>query len=168
MDLSPTASVSLRMLRRVHIAIDDLQGGAIVAFLEAHVAQLRSLTPPESSHALDLDGLRSPAVRFWTATDDDGEILGCAALKTLDAEHAELKSMRTATHRTRQGVASRLVTHVLQEARAAGFSRVSLETGADDFFAPARALYARHGFEPCEPFADYRPDPLSVFMTRSV
>ena len=76
--------------------------------------------------------------------------------------------MRTATHRTRQGVASRLVTHVLEEARAAGFTRVSLETGADDFFAPARALYARHGFEFCEPFADYRPDPLSVFMTREL
>ncbi len=167
MDRDAEEVVSLRMLRRVHIAIDDLQGAEIIAFLEAHVAHLRSLSPPESSHALDLDGLRSPAVRFWTATDDE-EILGCAALKTLDAHHVELKSMRTATHRTRQGVASRLVAHVLDEARAAGFTRMSLETGADDFFAPARALYARHGFVYCEPFADYRPDPLSVFMTRSL
>ncbi len=152
----------------MHIAIDDLQGAEIIAFLEAHVAQLRSLSPPESSHALDLAGLRSPDVRFWTAVDDDGEIVGCAALKTLDAGHAELKSMRTATHRTRQGVASRLVAHVLEEARAMGFSRVSLETGSEEFFAPARALYARHGFDYCEPFGDYRPDPLSVFMTRGL
>jgi putative acetyltransferase len=150
----------------VHIAIDDLRGAAIIAFLEAHVAQLRSLSPPESSHALDLDGLRSPDVRFWTATDDDGEILGCAALKTLDPTHVELKSMRTAAHRTRQGVASRLVQHALEEARTAGFERISLETGSEEFFAPARALYSRHGFDYCEPFADYRPDPLSVFMTR--
>jgi putative acetyltransferase len=107
-------------------------------------------------------------VRFWTATDDDGELLGCAALKTLDPTHAELKSMRTAAHRTRQGVASRLVQHVLDQARAAGFERISLETGSEEFFAPARALYARHGFDFCEPFADYRPDPLSVFMTRTL
>jgi putative acetyltransferase len=150
----------------VQIASDDLQGAAIIAFLEAHVAQLRSLTPPESSHALDLDGLRAPDVRFWTATDDGGEILGCAALKALDPTHVELKSMRTAAHRTRQGVASRLVQHALEEARTAGFERISLETGSEEFFAPARALYSRHGFDYCEPFADYRPDPLSVFMTR--
>lgn len=151
----------------MHIAIDDLQGAEIVAFLEAHVAQLRSLSPPESSHALDLAGLRAPGVRFWTATDD-GEILGCAALKRLDDDHVELKSMRTATHRTRQGVASRLVAHVLDEARGLGFTRMSLETGSEEFFAPARALYARHGFTYCEPFADYLPDPLSVFMTREL
>jgi putative acetyltransferase len=76
--------------------------------------------------------------------------------------------MRTATHRTRQGVASRLVAHVLDEARGLGFTRMSLETGSEEFFAPARALYARHGFDYCEPFADYRPDPLSVFMTREL
>jgi putative acetyltransferase len=156
------------MLRRVHIAIDDLQGAEIIAFLEAHVAELRSLSPPESSHALDLAGLRAPDVLFWTAVDDGGEILGCAALKTLDDDHAELKSMRTATHRTRQGVASRLVAHVLDEARAMGFTQISLETGSEAFFAPAQALYARHGFDYCEPFADYRPDPLSVFMTRTL
>jgi putative acetyltransferase len=152
----------------VHIAIDDLRGAEIIAFLEAHVAELRSLSPPESSHALDLAGLRAPGVRFWTAVDDDGEILGCAALKTLDDEHGELKSMRTASHRTRQGVGSRLVAHVLEEARATGFTRVSLETGSEEFFAAAHALYARHGFAYCEPFADYRPDPLSVFMTRAL
>lgn len=148
--------------------IDDLRSAAIIAFLEDHVAQLRSLSPPESTHALDLEGLRAPDVRFWTAVDDNGEILGCAALKTLDPTHAELKSMRTAAHRTRQGVASGLVQHVLDEARAAGFRRISLETGSEDFFAPARALYERHGFDYCEPFGSYRPDPLSVFLTRTL
>ena len=149
----------------MEIALDDLRGAAVVAFLEDHVTQLRDVTPPGSSHALDLDGLRSPDVRFWTATGDDGELLGCAALKTLTVEHAELKSMRTAAHRTRQGVATALLRHVLDEARAAGFARLSLETGSFGFFAPARALYARHGFVECEPFGDYRPDPHSTFMT---
>lgn len=158
------------MLRRVRIVLDDLRSPEIIAFLEAHVAQLRSLTPPESAHALDLEGLRKPDVRFWTAFDDagEGEILGCAALKTLDPSHAELKSMRTAAHRIREGIASRLVQYVLDEARAAGFGRISLETGADEFFAPARALYERHGFDYCEPFGSYRPDPLSVFLTRTL
>ncbi len=151
----------------MHIAIDDLQGAEVIAFLEAHVTQLRSISPPESTHALDLAELRAPGVWFWTAVDD-GEILGCAALKRLDDDHAELKSMRTATHRTRQGIASRLVAHVLDEARGLGFTRLSLETGSEEFFAAARALYARHGFDYCEPFADYRPDPHSVFMTREL
>ncbi|MDP2772117.1 MAG: GNAT family N-acetyltransferase [Nocardioides sp.] len=152
-------------MNQVTIALDDLGGADVVAFLEEHVTQLRDVTPPGSSHALDLDGLRASDVTFWTATDGDGELLGCAALKALTAEHAELKSMRTAGHRTRQGVATTLLRHVLDEARAAGFSRVSLETGSFDFFAPARALYARHGFVECEPFGDYRPDPHSTFMT---
>ena len=151
----------------MQIALDDLTDRAVIAFLSDHVTQLRSLSPPESTHALDLDDLRAPEVSFWTARRD-GEVVGCAALKALDPTHGELKSMRTATHRTRQGIASRLLAHVLGEARLAGFNRVSLETGAQDFFAPARALYARHGFEPCPPFGSYRPDPNSVFMSRSL
>jgi putative acetyltransferase len=149
----------------MRIAPGDLGDSAVVAFLEEHVAQLRDVTPPGSSHALDLDGLRAPGVRFWSATDDGGDLLGCAALKRLSPGHAELKSMRTATGRTRQGVATALLRHVLDEARTVGFARVSLETGSFDFFAPARALYARHGFVECEPFGDYRPDPHSTFMT---
>ncbi len=154
----------------VHIRPGDLDDPDVIAFLHQHLTQLRSITPPESTHALDLDGLRAPGVRFWTAHDDgaDGELLGCAALAPLDARHAELKSMRTASHRLREGIAGRLVAFVLDEARAAGCTRVSLETGAEEFFAPARALYARHGFTPCPPFGHYRPDPLSAFLTRAV
>ncbi|MDQ4055164.1 MAG: GNAT family N-acetyltransferase [Actinomycetota bacterium] len=154
----------------MRIVLDDLQDPEVIAFLEDHVAQLRSLSPPESTHTLDLDGLRAPGVRFWVALDDDddGDVVGCAALKTLDDTHAELKSMRTAADRTREGIASRLVQHVLDEARSAGFTRISLETGAEDFFAPARGLYERQGFSYCEPFGSYRPDPLSVFLTRTL
>jgi putative acetyltransferase len=151
----------------VRIELDDLSSRETIAFLEGHVAQLRAITPPESTHALDLDGLRAPGVVFWSARDAD-QVVGCAALKTLDATHAEVKSMRTAADRARQGIASRLLGTVLEHARSSGFRRLSLETGAEEFFAPARAIYARHGFTQCAPFADYRPDPLSVFMTREI
>ena len=146
---------------------DPIQSPDVVAFLEAHVDQLRSTSPPESTHVLDLDGLRAPGVRFWTAYDGD-ELVGCAALAPLEEGHAELKSMRTAPHRTGEGIAAQVLVHVLDEARAAGVRRVSLETGSEDFFAPARRLYARHGFVECPPFGRYRPDPLSTFMTREL
>ncbi len=148
----------------VRIAVDDLTSPATIAFLEDHVTELRALSPPESTHALDLDGLRAPDVVFWSARDGD-RVVGCAALKTLDVTHAEVKSMRTAADQARRGIASRLLAAVIEHARDAGFGRLSLETGSEPFFAPARALYARHGFVECEPFGDYRPDPLSVFMT---
>ncbi|MEO9324586.1 GNAT family N-acetyltransferase [Nocardioides sp. C4-1] len=155
----------------MHIEPGDLHDPTVVAFLEAHVAQLRAVTPPGSSHALDLDGLRRPDVSFWTA-HDAGELVGCVALQTLTPTHGEghveLKSMRTAPHRTRSGIGTALVVHVLDAAGAAGARRISLETGSFEFFAPARRLYARHGFVECEPFADYRPDPESTFMTREV
>ena len=155
----------------MRIDLDDLTGSEVVAFLEGHVAQLRSVSPPGSSHALDLDGLRAPGVLFWSAYDA-GELVGCVALKRLtDAwpgAHAELKSMRTAPHRTGEGIGSRLVAFVLDRARDEGAARISLETGSQEFFAPARRLYARHGFVECAPFGGYRPDPSSTFMTREV
>lgn len=149
----------------VQIVVDDLSGPRIAAFLEEHIAEMRATSPPESKHALDLDGLRAPGITFWTALDDDGDVLGCAALKRLGDGHGELKSMRVAVHRRGEGIAARLLVHVLDAARAEGLTRISLETGSFDHFAPARRLYARHGFTDCPPFADYRPDPNSVFMT---
>ncbi|CAN5589224.1 GNAT family N-acetyltransferase [soil metagenome] len=151
----------------MRIALDDLSTPEVVAFLEAHVTQLRSMGPPESTHALDLAGLRAPGVRFWTSYDG-GELVGCAALKDLGGGHAELKSMRTATHRVREGIAGRLLSFVLEEARSTGFDRVSLETGSYEFFFPAHALYRRHGFVDCDPFGGYRRDPLSIFLTRAL
>ncbi|WP_116952952.1 GNAT family N-acetyltransferase [Jiangella endophytica] len=151
----------------MRIAVDDLAGPEIAAFLEEHVREMRSITPPESKHALDLDGLRRPDVTFWTVRDDV-HVVGCGALKRLDERHAELKSMRTAGARKRSGIASLLLEHIVDEARRMGYRRLSLETGSDEFFRPARRLYEKFGFEFCEPFADYVPDPLSVFMTRTL
>jgi putative acetyltransferase len=151
----------------VRIVVDDLSGPAIAEFLEEHVRQMRSITPLESKYALDLDGLRQPEITFWSVLDD-GVLVGCGAVKRLDVTHAELKSMRTAPRRQRSGIASLLLEHILAEARRMGFARLSLETGTDEFFLPARKLYEKFGFGYCEPFGDYRPSPHNTFMTRTL
>lgn len=151
----------------MNIRLDDLRGPAIAAFLQAHLDDIAPTAPAASRHALDLAGLRQPGIRFWTAWMGD-QVAACAALKLLSAEHVELKSMRTAPHLRGQGVASALLTYVLDEARNSGHQRVSLETGSMVFFHAAHALYRRHGFLDCEPFGDYRPDANSLFMTRAL
>ncbi|WP_026316736.1 GNAT family N-acetyltransferase [Actinokineospora enzanensis] len=151
----------------MEIIVDDLAGPAIAAFLAEHVAEMRSLTPLSSKHALDLAGLRLPGITFWSMMDGPA-VVGCCALKELDAGHAEIKSMRTAPARKRQGIAATLLRHVIGAAVRDGYRRLSLETGSADFFAPARALYTKHGFGYCAPFGDYREDPHSVYMTREL
>ncbi len=122
------------------------------------------LSPPESVHALDVDKLRAPDVTFWTAWDRD-TLLGCGALKEITAEHGEIKSMRTPATMRRRGAGRALLSHILAEARRRGYRRLSLETGSQPAFLPAQALYRSFGFDFCGPFADYRIDPNSVFMT---
>jgi len=151
----------------ITIRVDDPGAPGVKELLREHLREMSSITPPESVHALDIDGLREPAVTFWTAWQDD-ELLGCAALNELDAEHAEIKSMRTAGTHRRKGVARRLLEAVLAEARRRGYRRISLETGSQDVFEPARRLYAEYGFVYCGPFADYVEDPNSVYMTREL
>ncbi len=151
----------------MRIVVDDLTGPQIARFLEEHVREMRATTPPESKHALDLEALRGPDVTFWSVLDG-GTVVGCGALKRLDARHAEVKSMRTLAARQRSGIASLVLGHIIAEAQRMGFTRLSLETGSAEFFAPARKLYEKFGFTACEPFADYRPDPLSVFLTRTL
>ncbi|MEO3789464.1 GNAT family N-acetyltransferase [Nonomuraea sp. B10E15] len=149
------------------IVVDDLSSPEIARFLDEHVQQMRSITPLESKHALDLDGLREPGVTFWSVMDGDA-VVGCGAIKRLDAGHAEVKSMRTSQARRQSGIASLLLDHIIAEARRMGFTRLSLETGSAEFFLPARRLYEKFGFAYCEPFADYEPDPHSAFMTRTL
>jgi len=151
----------------MRIVVDDLSGAEIARFLEEHVAQMLSVTPPESKHALDLAGLRQPEITFWSVRDGDA-LVGCGAIKRLDDGHAEVKSMRTAPTRQRSGIASMLLAHIVAEAGRMRFTRLSLETGAAEFYRPARKLYEKFGFDYCPPFADYRPDPYSVFMTRTL
>lgn len=151
----------------MEIRVDDLSGPEIAALLREHLADMAVHSPPESRHALDLDGLRQPEITLFCAWND-GELLGCGALKRIDAVHAEIKSMRTATAHLRKGVASSILQHLLGEARLRGHRRVSLETGSMAAFEPARRLYVKFGFRYCEPFGTYRPDRNSVFMTRDL
>ncbi len=149
------------------IKIDDLSGSEIHELLQEHLRSMFLHSPPESVHALDIEGLRQPEITFWTVWEND-ELLGCGALKELDSQHAEIKSMRTALPHLRKGVAKNLLTHILKEARRRGYSRLSLETGSMEAFEPARQLYTNFGFTSCAPFADYVEDPYSVFMTREL
>ena len=149
------------------IKIDDLSGSEVQELLREHLRSVALHSPPESVHALDIEGLRQPEVTFWTVWED-GELLGCGALKELDAGHAEIKSMRTSAPHLRKGVAKNLLRHIIEEAGRRGYSRLSLETGSMEAFEPARRLYADFGFTYCGPFADYVEDPYSVFMTREL
>jgi putative acetyltransferase len=143
---------------------DDLSGPEIQALLRTHLQNMVAITPPESMHALDLTRLRQPEVTFWSAWTK-GELAGCGALKQLDAQHAEIKSMRTVAPKLRNGVATYVLQHIIAEAKRRGVERLSLETGAAEPFAPARTLYAKFGFRACGPFGDYVEDSNSVFMT---
>ena len=143
---------------------DDLTSASVALLLREHLDGMVRHSPPESIHALDLQGLRADDITFWTAWDHS-ELLGCGALKELDARHGEIKSMRTARSHLRRGVARAILRHLIDEARARRYSRLSLETGSGDAFVPAAQLYAKFGFEYCGPFSDYGPDPFSRFMT---
>lgn len=146
------------------IRIDDLLGPEIARLLQEHLDHMFEVSPPESVHALDIESLRAPEITFWTAWEGD-DLLGCGALKELDESHGEVKSMRTQAEHRGCGVAKQLLERLLEEAKHRGYRSVSLETGSQDAFVPARKLYERYGFRECGPFGDYAPDPNSVFMT---
>ena len=151
----------------MEIRRDDLSGSEVQELIREHLRGMRAITPEESVHALDLDGLRRPEIAFWSVWEGR-ELLGCGAIKELDIAHGEIKSMRTVARHLRKGVAAALLEHMLAEAKRRSYRRLSLETGAPDAFIPARTLYARFGFKECGPFADYTNDPNSVFMTREL
>jgi putative acetyltransferase len=150
------------------IRIEDPINPDITALLNQHLDEMRSISPPESKHALDIEGLRVPEVVFWSVREEHGALMGCGALLKLDETRGEIKSMRTDPAHRRKGVAAQLLTHIIEHAHTTNLKHLSLETGSQDHFAPARALYARFGFRPCAAFASYKEDPNSVFMTRTL
>ncbi len=149
----------------MRIEVDDLSRPAVHALLIEHLQSMHALSPPESVHALDLEGLRGPEITFWTAWQDD-VLVGCGALKELDRTHGEIKSMRTPSARRRQGAGRTILAHIIETARSRGYQRLSLETGSMAAFVPAQTLYQSFGFAYCGPFSQYIEDPNSVFMTR--
>lgn len=151
-------------LKSIDIVIDDLSNPEVIAFLNDHLQHMIEVTPAGCVHALDIEALQKPGITFWSVWEES-ILVGCGALKEVNSNEAELKSMRTAPSHLGRGVASYLLEYILSEAKGLGYQRVSLETGSYDAFVPARNLYSKFGFRYCEPFSDYIENPNSVFMT---
>ncbi len=148
----------------MQIRAGGLDDARVLALIAAHLEGVWGESPPESCHALDTSALQGPDMRFWTAWDGE-TLLGMGGLKSLGRGHFEVKSMHTVRAGRNRGVGSAMLAHILADARARGARRVSLETGSAPYFDAARALYRKHGFIDCQPFADYVLDPHSVYMT---
>jgi putative acetyltransferase len=146
------------------ISPGNLDDPRIVALLRIHLERAHAVTPKQSCHAFDVSGLKKPEVTFWAGWEGD-QLAGVGALHQLNDEHAEVKSMHTPEALRGKGYGAAMLAHIIGEAKRRGFKRLSLETGAMEYFRPARDLYARHGFTVCGPFADYKVDPNSVYMT---
>ena len=149
----------------MRIGIDDPRLPDVRQLLDRHLEFALASSPREHVHALDIDGLLQPGITFYSARDGAGELLGIGALKELDAEHGEVKSMHTVEQARRAGVGGAMLQRITDEARHRGYRRLSLETGTGAVFAPAHSLYARAGFIVCEPFGEYTRNPHSVCMT---
>lgn len=157
----------------MNIVVDDLTGPEIAGLLQEHLDDMYATSPAESVHALDLNALQQPNITFWSLwkakpshiqASNDASLAGCIAVKELSPKHGEIKSMRTSFDFKNQGIASNLLKHLLSECEKRGYSKLSLETGSMDYFTPARQLYKKFGFKECQPFADYKLDPNSIFM----
>ncbi|MDV2682793.1 GNAT family N-acetyltransferase [Alkalihalophilus lindianensis] len=151
----------------MEIRVDDLNGSKVKKLIMDHLRSMGIHSPPESIHALNLDGLRKPEVTFWSAWEGS-DLLGCGALKELDANHGEIKSMKTSSNQLRKGVSKKILQHIIDEAKQRGYNRLSLETGSMKEFVPARKLYESFGFESCKPFSTYIENKNSVFMTKEI
>ena len=151
----------------IEIHVDDLSGEATRALITSHLAGMHDTSPAESVHALDIDGLRHPAITFWSAWID-GELAGIGALKAIDAQRGELKSMRVDDRFRGSGVGRALLRHIVAAARERGMTSLWLETGSTEEFLPARRLYESEGFAECGPFEGYVLDPFSIFLTRAL
>lgn len=142
-------------------------GPDLALLFARHTADMHYDTPPESIHMMDASELDSPEVFFYVLRDA-GEPVAMGAFKRFTTDHAEIKSMHVLAEQRGKGISRRILSHILAEAKAEGIARLSLETGTQEIFRPARILYERAGFTECPPFADYVLDPMSVFMTRTL
>lgn len=151
----------------MEIRLDDLTGVKIAQLIGQHLKNMGENSPLESIHALNLGQLKSKEITFWSVWEGE-QLLGCGALKELDSQHGEVKSMKTDPNHLRKGVARKVLQHIIEEAKRRGYRRLSLETGSMEAFIPARKLYESMGFRYCAPFAHYVEDPNSVFMTMEI
>ena len=132
--------------------------------LKKHFIELRSVSPAGSTHVLDINGLKDPSIKFWSLWENN-KLVGCGALKFLEKNHGEFKSIRVADEFKKKGIGERIINHLIEEAKKLKISKLSIETGAGDFFLPARNLFSKFGFKSCPPFAHYKDDPNSCYYT---
>ncbi len=132
--------------------------------LKKHFIELRSVSPAGSTHVLDIDGLKDPSIKFWSLWENN-KLIGCGALKFLEKDHGEFKSIRVVDEFRKKGIGERIIKHLIDEAKKLEISKLSIETGAGEFFAPARKLFNKFGFKKSEPFAHYKVDPNSCYFT---
>ncbi len=132
--------------------------------LKKHFVELRSVSPAGSTHVLDIDGLKDPSIKFWSLWENN-ELIGCGALKFLEKNHGEFKSIRVADQFRKKGSGERIINHLIEEAKKLNIVKLSIETGSGEFFLPARNLFSKFGFKTCPPFAHYKDDPNSCYYT---
>ncbi len=157
----------IKMRMEIKIDRDDLSDGAIAELLNAHLQEMHKYSPPESIHAIDAEELKDPSITFWAARIND-ELVGCGALKALSPSSGEVKSMKTNDSHLRKGIGAKLLSEIICEAEGRSYSAISLETGSNDAFRPAIAMYEKYGFVECGSFGDYKPDPYSKFFTKTL
>nr|WP_241737528.1 GNAT family N-acetyltransferase [Neptunicella marina] len=144
-----------------------MQDGQIISLLNAHLREMHKYSPAESVHALGHQSLRDPAITFWAARINN-QLAACGAIKQLSSTAAEIKSMKTHPDYLRQGIAEKILIKIIEEAQRRDYCSLYLETGSHEAFIPAIKLYKKYGFTDCEPFADYKPDPYSLFMCKTL
>ena len=134
-------------------------------FLVRHFIELRSVSPEGSAHVLDITGLKDPSIKFWSLWENDDDLMGSGALKFLDEKHGEFKSIRVNDKFRNMDYGLKIINHLIDNARKLNIEKISLETGAGNFFLPARNLFIKCGFKVCEPFSHYKVDVNSVYMS---
>ncbi len=152
------------MLKSIEGNFDNLD---VNELLIKHFIELRAASPEGSAHVLDIPGLKVPSIKFWSLWEND-KLMGCGALKFLDNNHGEFKSIRIHDNFRNQGNGRNVIDHLINEAKKLNIKKLSIETGAGDFFKPARKLFIRSGFKTCEPFAHYKEDINSVYFTKII
>ena len=135
--------------------------------LKKHFIELRSVSPAGSTHVLDVEGLKDSIIKFWSLWENE-KLIGCGALKFLDSQHGEFKSIRVADEFRIKGFGEKIIFHLIEEAKKLKIKKISIETGSGNFFKSARELFKKFGFEPCEPFAHYTEDPNSCYYTKNI
>ena len=146
---------------------NNFENKKVIDLLIKHFKELRSVSPEGSTHVLDIDGLKNKSIIFWSLWNKD-KLIGCGALKILSQFHGEFKSIRVADAFRKKGIGKKIISHLILEAKKIGIKKISVETGAGNFFSPARKLFINHGFKECEPFAHYKRDINSKYYNLSI